>query len=545
TTLAQKHFLISYLDAMERDPTKDFLLVMYVKHMYLDFFKNQNNETKWKDRLDSLKDLDLTLSPIFEAVWLFGKWKIGKNYELGIKSAQKFEEMERIAYKKDWFWILTCSLETAIYIYKMLGYDEQLKLASKRITSYLKDKKETLPPRTILELSRLFNNIINVAEREDIEYVYTTLIEFSERMLENKNFIFQRNFLSEAIKIAKFLKLKDDKKQLHEKLLQSWINEAQEKGKVSKLVKYFILQQALDYSVKIGYREMTQQLKKELAGIDFSDELIEITIPEQEREQLEKIVKEHYEMLGERIREYINRIGNLPSTQILLNICMNGSIIRINLEETKEFVQKLMREHPLQNIFSIILLASEKTVRLESIEDKEKFQLNQQLNFGVLETIWIVTQIFRELQYRNILTLSSVADFLSRCNLSKNSFELILHGAKHHFQGDYVASVSILTPLIESILFDYLRAVGADVSSYESKIIEQRELGGLLNLREVKDNFGENFQCFLKLLLVEADSINFRNRFAHGNVAIEEFNESTSSVTLFIILKICAKLLIK
>ncbi|MCS7115395.1 MAG: DUF4209 domain-containing protein [Nitrososphaerota archaeon] len=353
--------------------------------------------------------------------------------------------------------------------------------------------------------------------------------------------------MSEAIKIAKFLKLKDDEKQLHEKLLQSWINEAQEKGKASKLVKYFILQQALDYSVKIGYgyREMTQQLKKELAGIDFSDELIEITIPEQEREQLEKIVKEHYEMLGERIREYINRIGNLPSTQILLNICMNGSIIRINLEETKEFVQKLMREHPLQNIFSIILLASEKTVRLEFIEDKEKFQLNQQLNFGVLETIWIVTQIFRELQYRNILTLSSVADFLSRCNLSKNSFELILHGAKHHFQGDYVASVSILTPLIESILFDYLRAVGADVSSYESKIIEQRELGGLLNLREVKDNFGENFQCFLKLLLVEADSINFRNRFAHGNVAIEEFNESTSSVTLFIILKICAKLLIK
>lgn len=110
--------------------------------------------------------------------------------------------------------------------------------------------------------------------------------------------------------------------------------------------------------------------------------------------------------------------------------------------------------------------------------------------------------------------MSSVADFLYD-DLSKNNFELILHGTKHHFQGDYVASVSILTPLIESILFDYLHAIGADVSSYESKIIEQRELGGLLNLKEVKDNFGENFQYFLKLLLVEADSINFRNRFAH------------------------------
>lgn len=539
--MARNHFLISYLNELESDPTKDFLLVMHVKHMYLEFFKNQNNDARWKERLDTLKDLDLTLSPIFEAIWLFGKWKIEKNYELAIESAKKFEEMERIAYEKNWFWILTCCLETTVYIYKMLGYEERMKLVSKRIVGYLKEKKETFPLHTILELSRLFNDVINVAEMEDIKYVYVTLIEFSERMSENKNFNFQRGSLFEAIKTAKFLKLKDDEKQLHEKLIQSWINEAQEKGKTSKLAKYFILQKALDYSVKIGDKERTQQLKKELAEIDFSDELKEITLPEQEREQLEKIAKEHYKTLEESIREYINRVSNLPSAQILLNICMDESIIRINLEKTKEFVQMLMREHPLQNIFSTILLANEKTIRLESIKDKEKSQLNQQLTFGVLETIWVVTQIFRELEDKNILTLSSVADFLSRCDLSKNNFELILHGAKHHFQGDYVASVSILTPLIESILFDYLHAIGADVSSYESKIIEQRELGGLLNLKEVKDNLGENFQCFLKLLLVEADSINFRNRFAHGNAAIEEFNESTSSVILFIILKICSK----
>ncbi|MEM3697606.1 MAG: hypothetical protein QXQ94_08940 [Candidatus Bathyarchaeia archaeon] len=387
--------------------------------MYLEFFKNQNNGARWKERLDTLKDLDLTLSPIFEAVWLFGKWKIEKNYELAIKSAKKFEEMERIAYEKNWFWILTCCLETAVYIYKMLGYEERLKLVSKRIVGYLKEKKETFPLHTILEVSRLFNDVINVAEREDIEYVYVTLIEFSERMSEDKNFNFQRGFLFEAIKIAKFLKLKDDEKQLHEKLIQSWINEAHEKGRTSKLVKHFILQKALDYSVKIGDKERTQQLKKELAGIDFSDELKEITLPEQEREQLEKIAKEYYETLGESIREYLNSLSNLPSAQILLNICMNESIIRINLEKTKEFVQKLMREHPLQNIFSTILLASEKTIRLESIKDKEKFQLNQQLNFGVLETIWVITRILRELQDKNILTMSLVADFLSRCNLSK------------------------------------------------------------------------------------------------------------------------------
>jgi len=283
-------------------------------------------------------------------------------------------------------------------------------------------------------------------------------------------------------------------------------------------------------------------LKKELAGIDFSDELKEIALSEPERERFEKILKEYYEKLRESIRKYINGMSNLPSVLVLLKVCTDESIIRINLKETKKFVQELISKHPLQHFFGTILCAGEKIVRLESIEEKEKFQLNQQLNFGVNETIWIATQIFKELQDRNLFSLSSVADFLSRCSsVNKNNFELVMYGAKHHFQGDYVASISILTPLIESILFDYLRVIGADVLSYEGKIIEQRELGGLINLKEFKENFGENFQHFLKLLLVEADSFNFRNRFAHGNVAIEEFNECTSSIILFIILKICSK----
>jgi len=236
----QKHFLTSYLDELERDPTKDFLLVMPVKYEYIEFFKNQNNEAIWKERLESLKGLDLTLSPLFEAIWFFGEWKIEKNYEKGIKSAQKFEEMEKIAYEKKWFYILTFCLETTIYIYRMLGYTGQLKLVSKRIIAYLKGRNETLPARIAFELTSLFNGIMNIADKDDIAYVYEVLIEFSERMQESGNFNFQRSFLFEAIKIANFLK-KAEEKQLNEKVIQSWINEAREKGKTSNLVKYFIL----------------------------------------------------------------------------------------------------------------------------------------------------------------------------------------------------------------------------------------------------------------------------------------------------------------
>jgi hypothetical protein len=450
--------------------------------------------------------------------------------------------MERLAYEKDWVWILTYCLETVAYIYHVLGYRNELKLLCKSISKYLYEKKEMFPAHTILELAHLFNSIIINADREDVDYVYKILIEFSERKIGKDPFHFQRSFLYEAIGIARFLKIEADVKKLQNRVIQSWIEEADFKGKASKLVKVALLERALDYCASVGNKEQIQQLKKALSAIDFSDELKEITLPKQEREEFERAVKGYYEKMRGVIRKYVNGLSKLGPLQILLNICNDESIIRINLKETREFVQKLMKQHPIQHIFGTILDTGEKTIRLESAKEKERFELNKQLMFGVNETIWVIDQIFRELSERNLVTVSSIGNFLAHCScVNKNSYQIIGFGVYHHFQQDYVASVSILTPLVESILFDYLASVGADVSSYEGKVIEQRELGGLLNLNEVKNKFGEDFQQFLKLFLVEPDSINFRNRFAHGNLKIAEFNEVVSSTILFIILKICSK----
>ena len=91
------------------------------------------------------------------------------------------------------------------------------------------------------------------------------------------------------------------------------------------------------------------------------------------------------------------------------------------------------------------------------------------------------------------------------------------------------------------MIYEYLSSIGADISSYEGTTIEKRELGGLLNQEEFRENFGENFQYFLKLLLVSSDSYNFRNRLSHGFADQKEFNRVMSSNIIFIILKICSK----
>lgn len=357
-----------------------------------------------------------------------------------------------------------------------------------------------------------------------------------------KLFNSRRCFLSEVIEIAKFLKLDEDVEAFQENFIESLVEEAEERGKSSKIVKAALLQQALGYSARVGNKEKIQQLKKDLSQIDYSDELKEITLPKEEIRRLKWISRQHYKSRRDSIKEYIDRLGRQSTLQILWNICNDDTIIRIDLQKTKEFVEELMREHPIRDLFSTMLDTGQKRIQIESPEDKKRFRLNEQLILYIKETIWLVTHIFGELTQRNLLTEDSVGIFLSNCScVSKKDLRLISAGAHHHFQKDYVAAVSILTPLVESVLFNCLSSIDADVSSFEGKITERRELGGLISLEEVRKNFGENFQYFLKLFLVEPDSFNFRNRITHGMAESSEFNESTSSIILFLILKICSK----
>ena len=118
---------------------------------------------------------------------------------------------------------------------------------------------------------------------------------------------------------------------------------------------------------------------------------------------------------------------------------------------------------------------------------------------------------------------------------------MIIWGILRHIYEDYLSSISILIPKIESALFLYLKEIGADVTSYDARALSQRTLGGLIELDDIHENFSIDFQYCLKLLLTADDGINLRNRMSHGSTNINEYNRKTSLLTIFILLKIYAK----
>ncbi len=118
---------------------------------------------------------------------------------------------------------------------------------------------------------------------------------------------------------------------------------------------------------------------------------------------------------------------------------------------------------------------------------------------------------------------------------------MIIAGLLRHINGDYLSSISILLPKFESALFLYLKEIGADVTSYDSRAISQRTLGGLIELDDIRNTFSIDFQYCIKLLLTADDGINLRNRLSHGSTIIEEYNRKTSLLIIFMLLKIYAK----
>lgn len=517
--MSEKHFLIQALEDAEADSTKDFHLTMMADSHYLSFFKREENKDLWQGRLDTLKTIDLQRSPFFEAIRLFGESKIEKNFKKGVGSAEKFEQMEKLSLEKNWLSTFVCSLENAIYIYKTYNQLKELKEISGRIVRYLDSKKDSVPTITVSRLIELYKNLLLCSEKANTQKVIETALDFSERKLGEDPHHFQRSFLFDAVDLARFLKSDADIEKFQNRILEKWIEEANLKGKGSNLIKFAILESALDCSVRFGNKEKTEEIKSMLSETDFSSELKEITLPKEQLEEFEKAAKQHYEKLEKVIGKYVDKLSQTDSISILMNLANEPRLIALNVAESEKLAKDIAKNSPLLSIFNTILDTGHKIIQVEPGEDKERSQLNEQLIPGLRETIWFVSEITDSLEERGRFSVSMIEEFLSRCScIDNNILEIADFGIYHHFNGDYVASISILVPMIEATIFNYLKGIGADVSSIEGKVIQSRELGGLLNLKEVEANFGRDFQYFMKLFLVEGDAINFRNRLAHGDL---------------------------
>lgn len=520
-------------------PNNDFHLAFGMEGE-MNFFNNDALSDQWTKRIEYFEGIDISQNPLIEAVYYYGKWKIEKKYEYVDKSLVKFLEMEEASYKKGWYWVLSECIKEQVSLFFQLGRNTDSTSIGNRITDYIRSGKETFATHTIMELSTQFIRILEVIMEDKRNEIYEILLGFAQDKKLNNSF--REGFFDACIKIKMFSKDRDSVSKLHRDVLNLKIEEAEEKGTHSKLILASLLEQALDYCFTyVKDKEIMEDLKKRIGCIDYSDELAVIELPEDVKKELNEKYRAYDEYIRKTVDKYIEKLeGNHP-IRILYNVLNDESIFRMNVESTVDFTNKLLKQS-ISNIFATTLDLEFKRKKLESDSEKFEYNLNKNLFIYLDDTMQLIYYITSRLQNEEMITAKGIYSFLSNCEIiNENDMPIIMWGILRHFDGDYLSSVSILTPKIESTLFLYLDKIKADVSTYSTIGISQRLLGGLIELSEVKDNFSVDFQYFMKLFLVTDDSINFRNRLSHGSTNILEFNQKISLTIIFLILKIYAK----
>jgi hypothetical protein len=206
----ESYFLVALKKANE-EPNADYHLGFTMRGE-MNFFRDQKNADNWKARLDYFNQIDKTLSPIFEAVYFFGKWKKENSFEFAMKSLEKFREMEGMAHEKNWYWVLSFCITEQVNLCFELKRDEDLKAIALRIVDYLAKGKDCFRPHTFMELTRQSTRLLEIVENDFTEKVYCLVMDYLQTAPLDSSF--QEGFLNEAL-----ARKKEAVKELHRKIL--------------------------------------------------------------------------------------------------------------------------------------------------------------------------------------------------------------------------------------------------------------------------------------------------------------------------------------
>lgn len=126
--------------------------------------------------------------------------------------------------------------------------------------------------------------------------------------------------------------------------------------------------------------------------------------------------------------------------------------------------------------------------------------------------------------------------------ISDTDKRLLESSVKMFKKENYVASLSLIVPRIESILREIIKIKGGTeltVKSFrEKKYFEHKTFDACIKSLEIKELFSEKMILLLKAIFSSKYGFNIRNKLAHGLLDKNEYTETANIVVLIIFLYI-------
>jgi hypothetical protein len=197
--------------------------------------------------------------------------------------------------------------------------------------------------------------------------------------------------------------------------------------------------------------------------------------------------------------------------------------------DLRDWAAQSVRDHPLQYLFSSMRLNAQGKVvsrrpglDLTSVEGSEPAVLSAMAQRTTLHHSLFGQAVINPARLKIVeehqLTDSAIGEFLKgSAFVPEDRLHLFNLGVLRGFQGDFITSLHVLVPQIESSLRVILAGNGVIVSGLDAQGIQrEHDLNTLLFGQDVVDLLGPDLTYDLQQLLVAADGSNLRNQLAHG-----------------------------
>ena len=163
-----------------------------------------------------------------------------------------------------------------------------------------------------------------------------------------------------------------------------------------------------------------------------------------------------------------------------------------------------------------------------------------------MSIVHAIGEIWTTIEKQDQLGELEIISYLQR-SIPQFDWSLTKHGVQRHFEGDYISSIHILAPQLESLIVRMAEINGiVTIRLDDQKRQEISPLPSLLapSKTDVKDLLSEGVFWFARMFLVESRcNFNIRNKVAHGLITPGECNAIISATLAFLIAKIAGRAL--
>jgi hypothetical protein len=290
-----------------------------------------------------------------------------------------------------------------------------------------------------------------------------------------------------------------------------------------------------DYRVDERILELNAQMS--IAGKKSLDEMSVIESPPIDISEL-----------VENARNAVRGKSAIDALSAFANIYGGARVTKI-----REFSEKILREHPLQALFSATHMSRDGRVIArrpgmnlgDTASDENEAVVWAEMVRHYCMELGLVVQgdILPSLEILHLEHGIREADFVGVCSHSP----IVPHGREQLFgkglfagyEKDFASALHLLVPQIEHAVRWHLKSRGVKTTNLDNNGIENENgLSALMELPEIKQVFGEDLAFELKALFCDAFGPNLRNEIAHGLLDYESCASVYSIYAWWLSLKI-------